>query len=435
MGKEEGGGRDVWTRKRAAAHIYIKEGKRIMKIEFAHRMKQAAASEIRETLKLIADKEMISFAGGNPDPATFPVDVMGQLIQAILKRDGGMALQYSPTEGYDPLRQKIAERLVTYGINAAYEDLLITSGSQQALSLTGDVFLNDGDVVVCENPTYFGAMNAFRKYRPRIVGIGSGPDGEGMDLEELGRTLKKERVKCIYVIPDYQNPTGNSWPAEKRRELAELSASYEVPVVEDNPYYEIYYDEKKKKPTIKHFDKAGNVIFLGSYSKTFCPGLRIGFINAAPDILNKYVIMKQGADLQTNTLGQRLLNEFLETVDFEEHVKRTRELYRSRRDLMAAMLAEHFPEQCKYMVPDGGFFIWVELPQGIDGKELLARAIKNKVAFISGQSFYTDCGRADTIRLSYSTMPEERIREGMKRLGAVLNEMDSQPRCDGCARQ
>ena len=345
-----------------------------MNVEFAERLKYITASEIRESLKLLSDPEMISFAGGNPDPDTFPVEVLGKITETILTRDGGMALQYSPTEGFDPLRKKIADRVKTFGIETTYDQILITAGSQQALSLTGDVFLNEGDVVVCENPTYFGALNAFKKHCPRVIGVESEQDG--MNMEELEKVLQQEKVKVIYVIPDYQNPTGRSWSVEKRKKLVELAEKYSVPVVEDNPYYEINYDPDEKRPAIKHYDRNGNVIFLGSYSKTFCPGLRIGWVNAHPDILNKYIIMKQGADLQTNTLSQRQLNEFLEITDFDAHVEKTKALYKERRDLMVEMIKTYFPASCKYFVPSGGFFVWVELPEGIDGKAVLQKAIQ-----------------------------------------------------------
>ena len=391
-----------------------------MNVEFAERLKYITASEIRESLKLLADPEMISFAGGNPDPDTFPVDMLGKITETILARDGGIALQYSATEGFDPLRKKIAERVKTFGIETTYDEILITAGSQQALSLTGDVFLNEGDVVVCENPTYFGALNAFKKHCPRIIGVESEQDG--MNMEQLEEVLRQERVKVIYVIPDYQNPTGRSWSVEKRKKLVELAEQYGVPVVEDNPYYEINYEPDEKRPSIKHYDRSGNVIFLGSYSKTFCPGLRIGWVNAHPDILNKYVIMKQGADLQTNTLSQRQLNEFLEMTDFEAHVEKTKALYKERRDLMVEMIKKYFPANCKYFIPSGGFFIWVELPEGTDGKAVLQKAIQRKVSYITGMSFYPNEGKKNTIRLSYSTMKNDKIREGMRRLGEVLSE-------------
>lgn len=391
-----------------------------MNVEFAERLKYITASEIRESLKLLADPEMISFAGGNPDPDTFPVDMLGKITEIILARDGGIALQYSATEGFDPLRKKIAERVKTFGIETTYDEILITAGSQQALSLTGDVFLNEGDVVVCENPTYFGALNAFKKHCPRVIGVESEQDG--MNMEQLEEVLRQERVKVIYVIPDYQNPTGRSWPVEKRKKLVELAEQYGVPVVEDNPYYEINYEPDEKRPSIKHYDRSGNVIFLGSYSKTFCPGLRIGWVNAHPDILNKYVIMKQGADLQTNTLSQRQLNEFLKMTDFEAHVEKTKALYKERRDLMVEMIKKYFPANCKYFIPSGGFFIWVELPEGTDGKAVLQKAIQRKVSYITGMSFYPNEGKKNTIRLSYSTMKNDKIREGMRRLGEVLSE-------------
>lgn len=393
-----------------------------MNVKFAKRMDFIKASEIRESLKLIANPNIISFAGGNPDPDTFPVEAIGSLTEKILKAAGGMALQYSPTEGFDPLRKKIAARVKTFGIESSYEDVLITSGSQQALSLTGDVFLDEGDTVVCENPTYFGALNAFKKYLPKIAGIETEEDG--MNMTHLEEVLKNDnRVKFIYVIPDYQNPTGNSWSLGKREKLVRIAQEYSVPIVEDNPYYEVYFDEGQKKPSVKHFDENGTVIFLGSYSKTFCPGLRVGWAIADQAIIKKYIIMKQGADLQSNTLSQRQLDMFLEETDFDSHVNKTRSLYKERRDLMLSLIERDFPKECEYTKPHGGFFIWIKLPEQIDGDKLLLKAIEHNVAYISGSAFYPNEVKKNYIRLSYSTMKPDKIRIGMEKLSSVIKDM------------
>lgn len=390
----------------------------MINIKYAKRMDFIKASEIRETLKLLSKPEMISFAGGNPDPETFPVDVINEVTSKILSEHRGNALQYSPTEGYNPLRVKIVERMKNYGVETFIDNILITSGSQQGLSLTGDVFLNEGDIVICESPTYFGAINAFKKYLPKIIDVKTEKDG--IDLNELEKVLSREKnVKLIYVIPDFQNPTGNSWSIEKRKKIVDLSLKYNVPIVEDNPYIELRFSGEKL-PTIKHFDTDGNVIYLGSYSKTFCPGLRIGWINAQKDILNKYIIMKQGADLQTNTLAQRQLFEFLNSYDFDSHINNIKNVYKKRHDLMIKMINDYFPKDCKYSIPNGGFFIWVELPENIDGKKLLSTSIENNVAFISGSSFYPNGQVNNYIRLSYSTMQEDKITEGMRRLGKII---------------
>ncbi|SET75376.1 2-aminoadipate transaminase [Natronincola peptidivorans] len=392
-----------------------------MTIKFAKRMDNLKASEIRELLKLTEKPEIISFAGGLPAPELFPVEEMKRVAEEVLEESGMQALQYSPTEGYTPLREKIAKRMETIGIKAVAEDILITSGSQQGLDFTGKIFLDEGDLVVCESPSYLGAINAFKGYLPEFVEVTT--DDEGMDMEELEKVLStKKKVKFIYVIPDFQNPTGKTWSVERRKKLIELANKYDVPVIEDNPYGELRF-EGTRPPAVKSFDTEGRVVFLGTFSKTFCPGLRVGWTLAEKDLLEKYIFVKQGADLQTNTMAQREINKFLDIYDLDQHIEKIKDVYRKRRNIMMEGIKLHFPQNLKYTYPEGGLFTWVELPAEVDARKVLEKAIEVNVAFVPGGSFFPNGGNENTLRLNYSNMSEEKIQIGIERLGRVLKEM------------
>lgn len=392
-----------------------------MALNYAKRMENIKASEIRELLKLTEKPEIISFAGGLPAPELFPVEEMKEITREVLEEEGEKVLQYGTTEGYTPLRKKIAERMAKVGVNVTYENILITSGSQQGLDFTGKIFLDPGDVVICESPSYLGAINAFKAYQCNFVEVPT--DDDGMIIEELEKILEKtERAKFIYVIPDFQNPSGRTWSIERRKRLVEVANKYNLPVVEDNPYGELRF-EGERPPAIKHFDTEGRVIYLGTFSKTFCPGLRLGWTCADTEVLQKYVLVKQGADLQTSTIAQRELNKFLEKYDLDEYIEKIKEVYKRRRDLMLNTMKEEFPEGIKYTYPEGGLFTWVELPEHINARELLEKAIEKNVAFVPGGSFFPNGGHENTMRLNYSNMDEERIVIGIKRLAEVIKEM------------
>ncbi|SNT00692.1 2-aminoadipate transaminase [Anaerovirgula multivorans] len=392
-----------------------------MAIKYAKRMDNLKASEIRELLKLTEKPEIISFAGGLPAPELFPIEEMKKVVEAVLDENGMQALQYSATEGFTPLREKIAKRMENIGIKASADDILITSGSQQGLDFTGKIFLNDGDIVVCESPSYLGAINAFKGYLPEFVEVTT--DDEGMDMEELESILStKENVKFIYVIPDFQNPTGKTWSVERRKKLVELANKYDIPVIEDNPYGELRF-EGERPPAVKSFDTEDRVVFLGTFSKTFCPGLRIGWTLAGQELLQKYIFVKQGSDLQTNTMAQREINKFLDLYDLDEHVEKIKDVYRKRRDVMLEAMKEYFPQKLKYTYPEGGLFTWVELPEELDAKKVLEKAIELNVAFVPGGSFFPNGGKENTFRLNYSNMPEDKIKIGIERIGKVLKEM------------
>ena len=395
-----------------------------MRMKFANRIDSLRASDIREILKITQRAEVISFAGGLPAPELFPVEEMKQISRLLMEESGRVALQYSTTEGYEPLRQKIAARIGRkFQTQASAEEVMITSGSQQALDFTGKLFLDAGDVVLCESPTYLAAISAFRAYQPEFIAVPT--DDDGMIIEELERILATtDNVKLVYVIPDFQNPTGRTWSRERRRRFIETVSRYGVAVLEDNPYGELRF-EGEILPSIKSMDRAGLVIGTGTFSKTFCPGMRIGWLVAAPPVIEKYVLIKQGADLCTSLRNQMEIDLFMERFDFEGNLVRLTALYRQRRNAMVAALEAMMPEGVSFTRPQGGLFLWVTLPERIKAIELLKRCLEQNVAFVPGDSFFPNGGVENTLRLNYSNMPEDRIREGVARLAAAIRSMDS----------
>lgn len=393
-----------------------------MDIKFANRMKLLRTSEIRELLKFSEKPDIISFAGGMPAPELFPIREIKNVVEKVLDENGKSALQYSSTEGFAPLRKIIAEeRMKPAGVDASVNDIIVTSGSQQGLDFSGRIFLNPGDIVICESPSYLGAINAFKAYEPRFVEIEM--DEDGMIIEELEKALKEHpNAKFIYTIPDFQNPTGKTLSLERRQKLVDLAVKYGIPIVEDNPYGELRF-EGERLPAIKSFDKEGIVIYLGTFSKTFCPGLRLGWVCASPQILMKYLIVKQGADLQTNSLAQREAAEFMQMNNLNEHIEKIKVVYKKRRDLMIETMKKEFPSNCTFTYPEGGLFTWVKLPESIDAAEVFKLALEQKVAFVPGGSFFPNGGKNNYFRLNYSNMPEEKIVEGIVRLGSVLKSL------------
>jgi 2-aminoadipate transaminase len=383
-------------------------------------MQDLRASDIREILKVTQQPDVISFAGGLPASELLPAAEMAELARDLLLEDGVRALQYAPTEGLDLLRELIADRLRRlWGLRRSTDEVLVVSGSQQALDLTGKVFLDEGDVVLCESPTYLGAIGAFRAYRPRFVEVPT--DGVGMVPAELETCLSSlDRVKLIYVVPDFQNPSGRRWSIERRQRLAELAGRFGVPVIEDAPYAELCF-EGEPMPPIASYDDACTVVYLGTASKILSPGMRLGWVVADSDLVRRYVLVKQGTDLHTSSLVQLLAARFMRDHDLDAHISRIRDVYRGRRDAMLAALEEHFPRDVSFTRPAGGLFLWVELPEGMDARRLLERALKERVAFVPGESFFPGGGHENTLRLNFSAMPEERITEGIHRLGRVLS--------------
>ncbi len=388
-------------------------------MRFAGRMAGLRTSEIREILKLTQRPEVISFAGGLPAAELFPAHEMAEVSAEVLNSAGASALQYSTTEGDPELRRAIAERMrLQLGVPVAMEQVLITSGSQQGLDLSGRLFLDDGDVVLCESPTYLGAINAFNAYRPRFVEVDT--DDDGMVLVDLERKLTEHpRARMVYVIPDFQNPTGRSWSQERRQAFIELMARYDIPVIEDNPYSELCFEGEPGRP-IKALDRRGQVVYLGTFSKIFCPGLRIGWLVAERSLYDRYVMVKQGVDLHTSTLGQRQIAAYIARFGLEANIERIRAVYRRRRDAMLATMDAEMPEGVRWTRPRGGLFLWVEVPECLDARELLAASLEEDVAFVPGGSFFPNGGHHNTMRLNFSAMPEARIVEGVRRLARVI---------------
>lgn len=396
-----------------------------MAIKFASRMDGLKGSEIREILKLTEKPGVISFAGGLPAPELFPVEEMKKISTLVLEESGMEALQYTTTEGFPPLREHIADRMNSKSkTNITKDDILITNGSQQGLDFAGKIFLDEGDVVLCESPSYLGAINAFKSYCPKFIEVPT--DNQGMIMEELEKILDTtENVKMIYVIPDFQNPTGRTWPLERRQKFIEIINKYEIPVIEDNPYGELRF-EGESLPALKAMDKKGLVIYLGSFSKVFCPGYRIGWTCASPQILSKFIFVKQGADLQASTISQREVSKFMDIYDLDKHVEKLKVVYKKRRDLMLKTMKEEFPEGLEYTHPEGGLFTWVQLPENLDSREIMKECVENSVAYVPGGSFFPNGGKENCFRLNYSNMPDERIIEGVKRLGVVLKKYMTQ---------
>lgn len=395
-----------------------------MKVNFANRMELIRASEIRELLKITQRAEVISFAGGLPAPELFPIEEMKQISLAVLEEAGRDALQYSTTDGYKPLREKISERMnQRFQTCVGAENILITSGSQQALDLSGKLFIDAGDVVLCESPTYLAAISAFRAYQAKFIEVPT--DESGMIISDLERILETtERVKFIYVITDFQNPTGKTWSLSRRQEFMKLVTKYQIPVLEDNPYGELSFEDERP-PSLKSMDSDGLVIFMSTFSKTLCPGMRIGWIAADAHLIEKFVLIKQGADLCTSLRSQMEISRFMEVYDLDCHIQRLVTLYRKRRDTMIEELTATMLPGVKFTRPQGGLFLWVELPEYIKANTILKECLQNNVAFVPGDSFFPNGGAENTFRLNYSNMPEERIREGVKRISGVIHRFIS----------
>lgn len=393
-----------------------------MEMHLAHRMDILKASDVRELLKVTQRPEVISFAGGLPAPEFFPGERLAAIAREILATDGARALQYSTTEGYAPLRGQIASRLNALSeTRFTADNILITAGSQQGLDLTGKLFLDEGDEVLCESPTYLSVIGAWNVFRPTWVEVPT--DDEGMDMEALEERLGRcRRPKLIYVVPNFQNPSGRTWSLDRRRRLMEVAGRRGIPVVEDNPYGELRF-EGQALPSLKAFDERGLVISLGTFSKIFCPGLRLAWLAAEQPLYEKYVILKQGTDLHTATLSQMMVSRYMERYDLDEDVRHITEAYRIRRDAMLAALERELPEDVRVTRPAGGLFLWAELPPGVNARDLLGRCVARDVAFVPGEAFFPNGGHENTLRLNFSNMPPDRIAEGIRRIAAALAEM------------
>ena len=386
--------------------------------KFCDRCKMMSSSIIREILKFAQMPDMISFAGGLPAPELFPIRAFEDACAHVLKSDGQRALQYSLTEGFGPLKEALAERMGKYGVTAGPDNILLTNGSQQALDLIGRVFIGAGDVIVTGKPTYLGALQAWRVYRPKIIGVPV--DDEGMQMDALEAVLKTENPKFIYILPNFHNPKGVTLTLERRKKLVELAAKYGTPIVEDDPYGELRFEGEDLPPIVVLHKQ--NVIYLSTFSKILAPGIRLGWVVAPEAIIGKLVLAKQGIDLHTSTLIQMITHDIVKRGILKAHAKEIRRVYGERRHLMTTSMEEHFPKGVTWTKPEGGLFMWVQTPENINTMELLETAVANNVAYVPGTVFYPDETGHNTLRLNFSNAMPDRIVEGIKRLGRVLQE-------------
>lgn len=393
---------------------------------YAQRTQRMTSSAIRELLKVTEQPDMISFAGGLPAPEIFPVEEMAVAADRVLRDFGPQALQYSTTEGYRPLREWVAQHTAP-GLTISPDNILITSGSQQALDLLGKIFINPGDRLVVEAPTYMGALQAFNAYEAEYVSVPS--DEQGMITAELEPALQIG-PKLIYTMPTFQNPTGVTLTLERRQQLVELAQRYGVPVIEDDAYGELRFEGEPIPKILAVAGSAsnsageydGSVIYLSTFSKTLVPGLRLAWIVAPLEVIRKLVQAKQGADLHSATFNQMIAYEAVRDGFLQHHLPLIRRVYRERREVMLAALAEHFPPEAHWTHPDGGLFLWVTLPSGLSGAELLPAALAANVAFVPGAPMFPNGGGENTLRLNFSNATPAQIRAGIARLGRVLVE-------------
>lgn len=390
-----------------------------MEFRFADRTADVPRSFIREILKVTGDPSIISFAGGLPNPGLFPSGELAECTARIYQREPGTALQYSTTEGHPSLRRWIADRYkVTAGLTIDPANILITNGSQQALDLIGKVMLNDGESVAIEEPGYLGAIQAFSVFRPRFVPVPLCPDG--ICLDQFEKTIREVRPRVFYSVPSFQNPSGITYSAQVRERVAAVLDESDTLLVEDNPYGDLRF-MGDSLPPIRSFMKKPSVI-LGSFSKIVAPAFRIGWLVACPDIMDKLVTVKQGADLHTNSFCQMVVSEFLDSYDINNHLLKINRFYKVQRDAMVEAIHEFFPDRVKCTEPEGGMFLWATLPDGISALDVFNRSIERKVAFVPGNPFYTRGGSVPTMRLNFTNSEPDTIRKGISILGNVIRE-------------
>ena len=388
-------------------------------LNFAERFDGVTGSAIREIFKYLAKPGMISFAGGNPSLAALPDEICAELAQEVLKADGKRILQYGATEGYPPFVESLSQYLVeNYGFDLEMNGVLPTTGSTSCMDLLLKAFINPGDAVLVENPTFLGNMQTLNLYQAKLVPVES--DEGGVMLDKLEEAIKEYHPKLFYVIPSFQNPSGRTLAADRRKPIAELAAKYGFLVLEDDPYRDLRYTGEHL-PTIKSYDTTGHVAYMGSFSKIISPGLRVGFVVAQKDILRKCTIGKQGTDLHTPNLNQAIVDQFLRRGLLKPHIESILPQYKEKLELMLKEL-DSFPKGTKYIVPEGGLFIWVEMPEGFNATELFQKAVEANVAYVPGTHFYPYGGHHNTLRLNFSNSTPDQIREGMGKLRKLIEE-------------
>ncbi len=394
-----------------------------MELQFSDRIKGLKASAIREILKFTSDPSVISFAAGNPAPEAFPVKEIADITADIFKNDPITALQYSVTEGYPPLRETMKQYVKEhYGIGRAFDDLVIVSGAQQGIELTCKALCNEGDVVICEVPSFVGSLNSFKSFGAKLVGV---PVEEGgISLEKLEAALRENpNTKLIYLIPNFQNPSGTCMSLEKRKGVYELAKKYGVLILEDNPYGDLRFGGEDI-PSIKSFDEEGLVVYSGSFSKVLAPGLRVGYLIADKELIQKVVVGKQAADVHTNILAQMICDKYMKEYDMPAHLKELKKIYKKKCDLMMSCIEKHFNPVVRYTRPEGGLFLWCTLPEGVDMMKFCSNAVQNKVAVVPGVAFmpYEDVA-TQSFRLNFSTPTDEQIVKGIEILGEMTYQI------------
>ncbi|NMM18027.1 MAG: PLP-dependent aminotransferase family protein [Cellulomonas sp.] len=387
---------------------------------YAERAHAMRASEIRALFAVANRPEVVSLAGGMPNLAGLPMDVLGEIAQRVIAMQGATALQYGSGQGDETLREQILEVMRLEGIHAHADDVVVTTGSQQALDLVTRIFVNPGDVIVAEAPSYVGALGVFRAYQADIVHVPMDTDGlipAALESTLVALASEGRRVKLLYTVPNFHNPAGVTLSAARRPQILEIARRYGVLVLEDNPYGLLGFDSNPID-ALRSIDDEG-VIYLGSFSKTFAPGYRVGWAVAPHAVREKLVLASESAILCPSNASQLAISAYLSTCDWYGQIKSFREMYRERRDAMLGALAEHMPD-CSWTVPDGGFYTWVKLPDGLDAKDMLPRAVTARVAYVPGTAFYADGQGRDHMRLSFCYPTPERIREGVRRLAGVV---------------
>lgn len=387
--------------------------------QFATRIKGMGASAIREILKVVSQPGMVSLAGGIPAPETFPIGITKKLVGQVFEKYGARALQYDPTEGFPPLRKALLEYLKTLKIPTRLEEVTVTSGSQGALDGLGKIFLNKDDRMAVEAPTYLGAIQAFNPYEPKYVSLKT--DDKGLIPESLERVLRTQKIKFVYLVPTFQNPTGRTIPLKRRVQIAKLIKKYRALLIEDDPYGALRY-RGQAVPPIKSL-AMDNVVYTSTLSKLFAPGLRIGFVVAPKKISRWLVLAKQGVDLHTSTFNQALAAEYIKGGYLKKQTVKNIKIYKPKQEAMLHALEKYFPANFSWSKPEGGMFIWVEGPKGFDAVRAYRLAIKKKVAFVPGKFFFTQKGQGlQTMRLNYSMADEKTIYQAIKTLGQILQK-------------
>ncbi len=387
--------------------------------QYASRLLEMRSSATRDLMSTATRQDIISFAGGMPSEEALHKEAFYEAVVKVLEKNMEKAFQYGPTEGFYETRELACMLMRRAGIKAHPDEVIITAGAQQALDLLGKVFIDAGDEIMVEAPSYVGALNAFRVFQPRIIAVDI--EDNGIDTEALKNILAERSMppKFIYLVPNFQNPAGTTISTEKRKQIVELCREYRVVIIEDNPYGELSF-EGRQLPPLKFFDE--NVIYLGSLSKIISPGLRIGWIHSPIPILQKVNLAKQGADLCSSSFAQLVAIEYLSIIDIDEHIQKVRKMYADRCKAMLDALEEYFPEESHWTKPAGGFFVWATIDFDINTNDLLSLALEKKVAYVPGESFFVDGRGKNSMRLSFSNPTPEQIHDGIERLAAVVKE-------------